>query len=247
MATDAQRAWVASFLRVQVAGPETDGNGAHDERLSRLEVARDDIGLNGLQKTLGAQLAEAEKAVQEGSPTADKLLDKLEASLAEAARQKRQQGVIDTIAKASVSASATVVSFAKARLKLQAARSAHAQARDNLRASCEALLKTGTFVTDPRSASPETRARVSGIGDAVPDIDGLASELDDALDRMRDATDPQARKSLRTDSLKAIGDYRRELDDDPLLTRMQDTDGGKFAIKDAITTALDELEDALTD
>lgn len=250
MRDDVRDAWVSRVLGLDVraSGGEKPGEAAaaaFADLVERLRTVREDLALHGLAEQLTGQLRAAIGAVQARAPRAEDLLDALEQEIAASVKAKRTGEAERTIADSAVSKRAGVVGFAKARLRLNAARSACTTASSNLEMACSALLETPDFADDPRSSDPATLAVVSTIGSRVPPIDVVADEVEDAIDNMVSATDPGALQKLAEAALQAISRYRSEIDAEPLLTEMEQTDAGSFAIHGAIISALDELAASL--
>ena len=244
MVTEQQAAWVARVLGFKSAAPSDDAL-EREDLTSRLKIVNEDMRQWGVMQELAGPLRAAVEAVKAGDPKAGQLLDVLERQIAEAAKRKRVGDAVQTANKAAVSATVGVVAFAKMRLQLQAARSSYEEARANLHAACSGLVKTNDFVNDPRSSDPGTLSAIAAIGDTVPDIEPFSALVDDAIDEMRQTTDPTQRAAAQAGAIKALGDYRRHVEAEPLLTRMQSTAAGTFPIRDVLVGALATLESAL--
>jgi len=243
MASLEQDDWVARVLGVSLSPSPLFDPSVLRERLQAISV---DMKLHGLESQISTAWRTATDAVETGAENAPELVDQLEDRVAEASRQKRMADVLETASKATVNASVSVVAFAKMRLKLQAARTSYELARANLHTACATLVTTPDFVTDPRSTSPGTLSAIATIADTVPDIASLTNDVDDAIDAMREASDPGVRQKSRDTALKALATYRSEIEAVPLLARMQNTAGGAYPIRDALVSALGELETALS-
>jgi hypothetical protein len=243
MATEQQNAWVLRVLGVEVPNGEAN-NATHMQDLTaRLRIIDKDIGQLGLGQKLAGPLREAAVAAKRNQLDADMLLSALEEQIAKEAAAKRMEQVRETIKNASVSARTGVVALGKARLQLATARSTYATVRQTLEVACEQTRLS--MVGDGIAEDPETIAAVKAIGARVPDIEPMSADVENALDTMIGTADPGARDTARKQAIAAIGTYRQAVDAQPVLAQMQNTPAGTFQIRDALVSALDNLQQAL--
>lgn len=242
MDDNAKRDWLLRVLGFDL--PEDSGALSRAELMDRLQIINQDARANNLRDALQEPLRAAAVAVQANADTAVALLEILEQRIAELARDKRMAEVQDTVKNATISAKAGLVGLANMRLKLQAARAGYDTAVANLEQSRDALLKDPVFAADPRSTDPEFLTNASAVAERVPDIGGVANDVQKVLDDMISATDPAARLTLAQQAVAEIERYRAELTD-PILTVMEKTPAGSFPILSVLAGALDDLADAL--
>lgn len=214
--------------------------------LGRLQAVRDDAIRMGVAPQVAEALRDAATALKANDPKASALLDALEQRVAEIARAQRVSEAEKTIAGSQTEGGVGVVEFAKIRLAMQDARSTFEGAFDSLKSSFEALLETEDFVDDPRSSDPATLAAIDTLEQRLPSFPELAEKVDGALDDMMSAADPQVRKKHSDAALKAIADFRKRIDAEEILTEMESTEAGKFAIHSAMVASLDRMTEALT-
>ena len=256
----AQTEWIRRVLAIEIAtappdavvvpgdvaaAPGYDDAETAEGLQDRLKSVAGDIRFHGAMEALAVPVRSAAEAVKAHAADAADWVGRLEDALAAFVRAKRQAAVADTVRSVAASAEVGVVAFAKLRLALASARTGYAMAVSNLEAAGEALLESPDFVDDPRSTSAEALAAVADIGNRVPDIADFTDEVEDALDAMAGTADPALRAAAVQDALDAIAEYRAELDAEPLLAFMEDSPAGTFAIRGALTGALDQLADAL--
>ncbi len=251
MPDDAKRDWLIrvlgfTFAENTGAAPhgEDDATLSRGELTQRLQIINQDARDSGAVGALQDALRAAAIAVKVNANNAVDLLEILEERLAEFARSKRMAEVEDTVKSATVSAKAGLVGLAKMRLKLQAARSGYDMAVSNLETSRDALLKHPQFANDPRSKDPEFLKNAAAVAERVPNIETAANEVQQALDNMTNAADPGARQALAQQAVASIEKYRAKLTD-PILTVMEKTPAGSFPILSVLSSALDDLAQAL--
>jgi hypothetical protein len=245
--TEAQRAWVTAVLGVPMASPSPvpAAPSSLAENVARLKSLRDEAVLHGVMDGFRDALQQAAIALKAGDAGAIAQIEALEsrmAATAAAQRAKEAEAMADRLKTAS---GMGTVAFNKLRLQLNDARARFFGAVDSLKAACEALIKTEDFLNDPRSSDPATHAAIDALDQRLPSIITLIEGLDDALDLMIQATDPAVRDGHVKQALQAIDAYRLQIDAVPLLTMMEHTEAGDFAIHSAMTAILDELAAAL--
>jgi hypothetical protein len=212
---------------------------------ARLQAVREDAVRMGVVAQIAQPLGQAAEAVRGGDATAAALLDALEQRLAGLAGTQRAADAAATIAASKTAGGVGVVEFAKMRLELEAARPKFDEAIDNLKTSFEALLESDDFVDDPRSADPATRAKIDTLEQRLPSFPELGDRVDDAIDKMASAADPELRQQHSEAALKAIAEFRARIDAEPMLTEMESTDAGSFPIHATMVATLDRLATAL--
>jgi len=180
--------------------------------------------LHGAAQELGAALREAVEAVQAEDPRAAALVDALESRIAQYAGAKRVNEAERTIAAAKLQA------------QLEELRLGYAEAIENLQAAWDALLETEDFVEDERSSDQKTLTAIAAIGERVPSIDALASDIEVAI-----TGDSAPLKA----ALQAAAAFRAGIDAEPLLTELENTEAGSFPIHSKIVAVLDDLTNAL--
>lgn len=247
MATKAQDEWLQRVLGVGVAapGPTPGIDPATKKQLTaRLLSVRDDAKLHGVLADIAGALRDVGTAVQGNEADAEQRVDALESRLAELVRARRVQQAQQTIGE-SAPPGGSVVDYAKARLRLDAARGAFDEAVEDLKAAWFALLASEDFVDDPRSNEPATLAAIDGLHETVPSFGELGQALEDTLDRMASATDASRREAEAQDALRAIGELQGRIRTDPMLNAMEHTDAGSYAIAGKMIEALDDVASAL--
>ena len=227
MVTEAQRAWVAQVLGW---APDSDAAASDTADLAaRLRIVREDLMLHGAAQELGAALREAVEAVEAKDSRAAALVDALESRIAQYAGAKRVNEAKRTIATAKLQA------------QLEELRLGYAEAIENLQAAWDALLETEDFVEDERSSDPGTLTAIAGIGERVPSIEALASDIEAAIDALASTGDSAPLKAAQ----QATAAFRARIDAEPLLTELENTEAGSFPIHSKIVAVLDDLTNAL--
>jgi hypothetical protein len=107
------------------------------------------------------------------------------------------------------------------------------------------LLETEDFADDPRSSDPKTGTAIADIGERVPPIDALTTDVEAALEAMTNADDQAKHAAHAKTALQAIAAFRSKIDTIPLLTEMENTEAGSFPIHSKIVSVLDNLASAL--
>jgi hypothetical protein len=234
----AKRAWVERVLGLKVGGGAVASPVFDSATLTKRlgELARRVTAI-GSPKDLMEDLRSIGAALKGGQlgMTAD-LLDETAGRLA--SRERAGDAAAD-IAKAAPSKAVGVVAFAKMRMKWAATRQAREEAINTLHALCAKVLADPQAQEDPQYEDMQQAA--ADIGDRMPDF---GSGVDDALDAMVNAQGEQ-RDAARKAVLDEIGKIRADLDREPALKLLQDTEAGKFAIYDSVAGALSELEAAV--
>lgn len=247
MATKEKDDWLQRVLGVpQPTGnaPTTPDPARRKELTARLLSVRDDAKLHGVLADIAGALREAGTAVQGGGLEAEQKVDALESRLAELVRAQRVQQAQQTIGE-SAPPGGSVVDFAKARLRLDAARAAFDEAVEDLKAAWMALLASDDFVDDPRSTEPATLAAIASLGETVPSFGELGQRIEDALDRMANAGEASQREAEAKEALRGIGELKGRIRADAMLNAMEHTDAGSYAIAGKMTEALDDVASAL--
>lgn len=249
MATQVQDDWLHRVLGVTGPRPGPGSStppdpGRKKQLTARLLSVRDDAKLGGVLADIAADLRETGIAVQADAPDADERVDALETRLAELMRARRVQQARQTIGE-SAPPGGSVVDFAKARLRLDAARGAFDEAVEDLKAAWLALLASDDFVDDPRSTEPATLAAIASLGETVPSFGELGQRIEDTLDRMASASDASQRQAEAQEALRGIGELKGRIRADAMLTAMEHTDAGRYAIAGKMIEALDDVASAL--
>lgn len=247
MATKEKDDWLQRVLGVsQPTGnvPPTIDPARKKELTARLVSVRDDAKVQGVLADLAGALREAGTAVQGGDPEAEQQVDALETRLAELVRAKRVQQAQQTIGE-SAPPGGSVVDLAKARLRLDAARAAFDEAIEDLKAAWLALLASEDFVDDPRSTEPATLAAIADLDKTMPSFGDTGQRVEDALDRMANAADASAREAEAREALREIGELKKRIRAEPMLSAMEHTDAGSFAIAGRMVEALDAVASEL--
>lgn len=244
MTTTLQNDWVRRVLGVD-AGAGSPPGIDREQLTARLKSVREDASLQGSLAEIADALRAAAASVKAGGRDAEALVDALEARNAEIARARRAEEARKTIADAATAGGVGVVDFAKARLRLEAARGSFDDAVENLKAAWLALLRSDDFVDDPRSTEPATLDAIAGLDDTVPSFGALGQRIEDALDRMASAADARQRAGEAKQALAEIAALKARVRADPMLTAMENTDAGSFAIAGRMIAALDDVAAAL--
>jgi hypothetical protein len=175
-------------------------------------------------------------AVLQGDLEATDQLDHLESTLSSG---ERAASAAAEIAQAGAGINAGVVAFAKIRLRWNAVQASRSIAGSRLGAVLNEILDA-EFADDPGLA--QARGQVAHIGERIP---RPSLDLQDALDDLAGTADPAERAKARTRALQAITGYRRALERESLLADFQDTEYGRYRIRDEILGALGGLEAVL--
>lgn len=168
-----------------------------------------------------------------------------QASAAAPASRQRAAEAAATIAASRTAGGVGVVEFATMRLELDAVRADFDTAISSLKTAFTALLQSEDFVDDPRSADPETLARIATIEQRLPSFQVLADSINDAIDDMSNAADPAQRRQHGEAAVQQIAAFRARIDAEPMLTEMESSDAGSFAIHATMAAALDKIATAL--
>lgn len=247
MATKEKDDWLQRVLGVGVAAPESPARiepAKKKELTARLLSVRDDAKLQGVLADIAGALRDVGTAIQGDVADAEERVDALETRLADLVRARRVQQAQQTIGE-SAPPGGSVVDYAKARLRLDAARGAFDEAIEDLKAAWLALLASEDFVDDPRSTEPATLAAIASLHETVPSFGELGQRLEDALDRMANATDASKREAEAQDALRGIAELKGRIRADAMLNAMEHTDAGSHALAGRMIGALDDVASAL--
>jgi hypothetical protein len=242
--TDAQRAWVTVVLGVpRVDAPADPVSKA--ECIARLKTLRDDVVLYGMMDSFRDALQEAALALKAGDAGVVAKIEALEKRMAAVATAQHAKEAEAMTTRLQTASGMGTVAFNKLRLQLNDARVRFSDTVETLKAACEALIKTEGFLDDPRSFDPATHAAIDALDKRIPSIVTLTGGLEDALDSMIRSADPSVRDGHAKQAVQAIGSFRQAIDAVPLLTMMEHTEAGDYAIYSTMISILDELTAAL--
>ena len=133
----------------------------------------------------------------------------------------------------------------KPRLKLLAVESAYELAVGNLEVACRAMLRTAAFETDPMAEDNQVQAAIDAVGERVPAFASVSAVVQDTLARLARAAAADQAEAVAP-ALSALATYRRAIDGEPLLREMETSDAGNYPIHSALSAAVDELVDSLS-
>jgi hypothetical protein len=236
--------WIRKWLDVELsAGPAEI---SREERIQRLQSLASDAKRLGILDQISGSLREAAAATKSGGKDAGMALDALEQETAAAAEAGRDKIIAEIADKAVEAANIALSDGAKLESLLVCVQGAYDEAVDNLEAACETFAQTADVQDDERSKNPELQGAISDVAQFVPPIEALVSDLSAIIEALP-AADAEEQERLKAQGLKSIEAYRAEVAEEPILTAMEATPAGTFAIHSAIVESLDAMAAGLAD
>lgn len=233
-----QHDWIQKWLHVE---PATVGwEISREERIQRLQSLAADAKSLGILDQISGALREAAAAAKSGGKDVGGVMDALEEEAAKAAEAQRDKTVADIADKAVDAANAALSGGAQLEALVVSMQGAFDEAVGNLEDACDAFVQTPDVQEDARSDNPELQGAIHDVARFLPPIGDLINDLTAIVEALP-AAGPDEQERLKEQGLKSIEAYKASVAEEPILSLMESTPAGTFAIQSAIVESLDAM------